>query len=197
MGKYLHLFDTVSAFTQEYNGEAYIEPWVSYTEENEHVDYNKGPGYLQILWEFSGWTNPFPDKVLLNTVDGNEPPYAGEDEGCATQIQFGGQYWYDITDCVGSDGLFRVYDSRSMTYEQLYDTAVTGVYFLWELDENYDFPDGWNSYPDDDGDGVADEEGVYATYKDYQTGEWGFCGTNIIQKVKIGDKYYGFGIYGD
>lgn len=44
MGKYLHLFETESAFNTAYNGEAYEEPWVSYTEEvegQEHVDYNK------------------------------------------------------------------------------------------------------------------------------------------------------------
>lgn len=41
MGKYLHLFDSVTAFTESYNGNDYLEPWVSYTEENEHVDYNK------------------------------------------------------------------------------------------------------------------------------------------------------------
>ena len=41
MGKYLHLFETTSAFTEAYNGEEYIEPWVSYTRENGHVDYNK------------------------------------------------------------------------------------------------------------------------------------------------------------
>lgn len=41
MGKYLHLFDTVSAFTSAYNGEAYQEPWVSYTEETSAATYNK------------------------------------------------------------------------------------------------------------------------------------------------------------
>ena len=44
MGKYLHLFETESAFNTAYNGETYEEPWVSYTEETEgqeHVDYNK------------------------------------------------------------------------------------------------------------------------------------------------------------
>jgi hypothetical protein len=44
MGKYLHLFDTESAFTAAYNGNDYLEPWVSYTDETEgqeHVDYNK------------------------------------------------------------------------------------------------------------------------------------------------------------
>lgn len=43
MAKYLHLFDSASAFTEAYNGNDYHEPWVSYTEANEHVDYNKIP----------------------------------------------------------------------------------------------------------------------------------------------------------
>lgn len=46
MAKYLHLYESESAFNVEYNGNDYIEPWVSYTEETqgeEHVDYNKLP----------------------------------------------------------------------------------------------------------------------------------------------------------
>ena len=39
--RFLHRYETVSAFTEDYNGEAYVEPWVSYTHENEQVDYNK------------------------------------------------------------------------------------------------------------------------------------------------------------
>ena len=42
MGKYLHLFESVSAFTEAYNGEGYEEPWVSYVEEVSGVQYNKG-----------------------------------------------------------------------------------------------------------------------------------------------------------
>ena len=32
MGKYLHHYGTESDFNTAYNGEDYIEPWVSYTE---------------------------------------------------------------------------------------------------------------------------------------------------------------------
>ena len=39
--KYVHYYETTSAFTEDYEGEAYLEPWVSYTHENDHVDYNK------------------------------------------------------------------------------------------------------------------------------------------------------------
>lgn len=45
MGQFLHKYDSLSAFTEDYNGEAYHEPWVSLVNENEHVDYNKPPFY--------------------------------------------------------------------------------------------------------------------------------------------------------
>ena len=38
---YLHEYDTVSAFTEDYNGSYYHEPWVSAIHENSQVDYNK------------------------------------------------------------------------------------------------------------------------------------------------------------
>lgn len=41
MGVYIHLFKTENEFTSAYTGESYHEPWVSYTEENEKVKYNK------------------------------------------------------------------------------------------------------------------------------------------------------------
>ena len=41
MAKYVHLFETQADFTAAYNGSEYQEPWVSYTIQNEEVDYNK------------------------------------------------------------------------------------------------------------------------------------------------------------
>jgi len=32
MGKYLHRYETIPEFEEDYNGDAYLEPWVSYTE---------------------------------------------------------------------------------------------------------------------------------------------------------------------
>ena len=43
MGKYLHLYSTEQAFEADYNGAAYLEPWVSLTLDVDWVDYNKGP----------------------------------------------------------------------------------------------------------------------------------------------------------
>ncbi len=39
--EYLHFFNTNSEFETQYNGVNYIEPWVSYTEDKNRVDYNK------------------------------------------------------------------------------------------------------------------------------------------------------------
>lgn len=41
MAKYLHLYESASTFDNEYWGDSYLEPWVSYTEENGEVNYNK------------------------------------------------------------------------------------------------------------------------------------------------------------
>jgi len=41
MGQYLHLFETEAQFDAAYNGENYLEPWVSLTEDVDRVDYNK------------------------------------------------------------------------------------------------------------------------------------------------------------
>lgn len=43
MGKYLHLYSTEQEFDADYNGAAYLEPWVSLTLDVDRVDYNKGP----------------------------------------------------------------------------------------------------------------------------------------------------------
>ena len=40
MSRYIHKFDTVTEYTTARNNN-YLEPWVSYTEENTKVDYNK------------------------------------------------------------------------------------------------------------------------------------------------------------
>lgn len=39
--EYLHLFETEAEFQQEYNGQNYHQPWVSYTVETGEVHYNK------------------------------------------------------------------------------------------------------------------------------------------------------------
>lgn len=39
--KFLHKYDTENAFEADYDGTAYTEPWVSFTEDVDRVDYNK------------------------------------------------------------------------------------------------------------------------------------------------------------
>lgn len=51
MKNYVHLFDTTSQFDGEYNGDAYDEPWLSYTFENEKVNYNKNPLGQELTFE--------------------------------------------------------------------------------------------------------------------------------------------------
>lgn len=43
--EYLHKYKNVSDFTRDYDGSYYHEPWVSLTEQNGEVHYNKKPGY--------------------------------------------------------------------------------------------------------------------------------------------------------
>lgn len=43
MKSYIHLYRTNSEFTEVYNGPDYDEPWLSLTEENMDVNYNKTP----------------------------------------------------------------------------------------------------------------------------------------------------------
>ena len=40
MSKHIHLFDTVSAYTEEYNTN-YLKPWLSYTLDHRKVNFNK------------------------------------------------------------------------------------------------------------------------------------------------------------
>lgn len=51
--QYLHKYETVTAFTQDYNGTGYTEPWVSLTVENDAVSYNKSIIDFQPFGEFT------------------------------------------------------------------------------------------------------------------------------------------------
>lgn len=48
--KYLHNYSTNAEFTPEYEGEGYLEPWVSYTKEPDRVDYNKNPNAVPLTF---------------------------------------------------------------------------------------------------------------------------------------------------
>ena len=198
MGKYLHLYDDVTAFTQDYNGEAYVEPWVSYTEENEHVDYNKRPSFLQTLWEVSGFTNPLPQKVILNYRyddgtqygDVNEPGLGRLDiDHYDNTDPFGFGSWSEIDEYI-SLGKYRVIDEANFTEADWNDPDCIGIYFLWEAaDTENGWPVGWSDYPSEQG------EGLYGTYR--EDGNWLLWGTYVLKCTKLNNVWYGYGIYGD
>ena len=50
MAKYIHLFQSASTFETAYNGEDYNEPWLSYTKDVEHVDYNKLKNWIRVVY---------------------------------------------------------------------------------------------------------------------------------------------------
>ena len=50
MAKYLHLFETENAFSAVYDGEDYLEPWVSLTMETSAVNYNKAEEPVGEIW---------------------------------------------------------------------------------------------------------------------------------------------------
>lgn len=45
--EYIHNFETVSVFIEEYEGNEYKEPWVSYVKENGAINYNKHELWLE------------------------------------------------------------------------------------------------------------------------------------------------------
>lgn len=65
--KYLHSYDTDAHFSEDYNGSAYTEPWVSYTQENGDVNYNKDENWISIEYgegssgyvRIDGWGDSF------------------------------------------------------------------------------------------------------------------------------------------
>lgn len=43
--KYLRKYQKNEEFEADYNSSSYLEPWVSFTKENDKVDYNKPEAY--------------------------------------------------------------------------------------------------------------------------------------------------------
>ena len=59
MKSYIHLYKTNSEFTKAYNGSEYIEPWLSLTEENMSISYNK-PKLTAITFGTITWVTDVP-----------------------------------------------------------------------------------------------------------------------------------------
>ena len=108
--KYLHLFDTESAFTEAYNGSDYHEPWVSYTDETEgqeHVDYNKVP--VDIWVDLTGYQymsypsdnlrsiSQEPDEFPNSNVFVKEPDGTIHEYECTSVTETSGGWTRDLT----------------------------------------------------------------------------------------------------
>ena len=59
MESYIHLYETNQEFTEAYNGHDYKEPWLSLTEENMEVNYNK-PKLTAITFGTITWVKDVP-----------------------------------------------------------------------------------------------------------------------------------------
>ena len=59
MESYIHLYETNQEFTEAYNGPDYKEPWLSLTEENMTISYNK-PKLIAIAFDSITWVKDVP-----------------------------------------------------------------------------------------------------------------------------------------
>ena len=66
MAKYLHSFGTDTQFEAAYNGNDYIEPWVSYTRENHEVNFNKQGFMIRVgIKDNSDLSIPYDDRPII------------------------------------------------------------------------------------------------------------------------------------
>ena len=73
--KHIHLYNTQAQFNAEYNGEAYNEPWLSYTRTEKRTDYNK-----PIWLDLTGYAYPTSvnDGVIINPEPKTWPDNMGD-----------------------------------------------------------------------------------------------------------------------
>lgn len=73
--KNIRKFETISEFNAAYNGDEYLEPWVSLTEEAGGVNYNKVPPFIRVPQYMHVETNmqnemlPIEEDVYNNIFD--------------------------------------------------------------------------------------------------------------------------------
>lgn len=73
MARFLHKYQTLSDFNTDYNGSAYQEPWVSYTTQNEQVDYNKEAVSYDAVFQGCDELDNYPQEyqdLVLGMVNG-------------------------------------------------------------------------------------------------------------------------------
>ena len=86
MKSYIHLYGTNSEFTEAYNGPDYKEPWLSLTEENMSISYNK-PKLTAITFDSITWVTDVPAKGGTASKDNCEfKVYANYDNGSFLDI---------------------------------------------------------------------------------------------------------------
>ena len=86
MESYIHLYETNSKFTEAYNGPDYKEPWLSLTEENNAVNYNK-PKLTAITFGTITWVKDAPATGGTATKDNcSFKVYAKYDNGISVDI---------------------------------------------------------------------------------------------------------------
>ena len=71
MESYIHLYKTNSEFTEAYNSPNYVEPWLSLTEENMTINYNK-PKLTAIAFDNITWVTDVPATGGTATKDNCE-----------------------------------------------------------------------------------------------------------------------------
>ena len=86
MKSYIHLYKTNSEFTASYNGPDYKEPWLSLTEENMEVNYNK-PKLTAITFGTITWKTDVPATGGTATKDNCEfKVYGKYEDGTSVDI---------------------------------------------------------------------------------------------------------------
>ncbi len=86
MKSYIHLYKKNSEFTAAYNGPDYVEPWLSLTEENMSISYNK-PKLTAITFDNITWITDIPATGGTATKDNCKfKVYAKYDNGISVDI---------------------------------------------------------------------------------------------------------------
>lgn len=92
MGKYIHKFNTVSEFN-DYRNENYKQPWLSYTVENDKIDYNE---YSAEDYEMLNTPLTFEALEYQTSISFYQSTYAVTDEMPVLEIEIstdGGNTW--------------------------------------------------------------------------------------------------------
>ena len=86
MESYIHLYKKNSEFIEAYNGPDYVEPWLSLTEENMSISYNK-PKLTAITFDNITWVTDIPATGGTATKDNCKfKVYAKYDNGISVDI---------------------------------------------------------------------------------------------------------------